>query len=473
MAKTACTVPITQIILDEDIYPREGVYPKRVSMFAENMRDGFEIDPIEVQIHPEYGDKYRILDGAHRWHAYKEIGATEIPVHIITLDGLDPLLYAAKKAIGPLQLNEEEARNTARRAYENNPRLTSVEIGRAIGRSRQAIDIYVADLRAATETEIDTKIFRMHRLGVPQGRIARRMGVDQKTIHNHLGEMPELAFLLNTDLSKGFTVPQVAEKHGWAEPLVWSIALEDKNDLDRFKALNWGLRTWDLWNWNDCDKRFGDDWPGRIPGQMIAHILYYFSDQNDLVFDPMAGGGVVADTCLAFNRRCWSFDMDDRPETRPEIEPYFWDITNLKWPIKGKTKPDLIIFDPPYFKKQSNNYDSDGISGMSKANYLKFLESFFALAHLNAKKKTQMAFINADWRDFQSTPAREELRGNSIMIDDYLHILNKSGWEHTHIFQAPLSSERFKANVVSAMQKKKIIGVTSRYVIMSKKKTGL
>jgi hypothetical protein len=39
--------------------------------------------------------------------------------------------------------------------------------------------------------------------------------------------------------------------------------------------------------------------------------------------------------------------MDDRPDTRPEIEPYFWDITNLKWPVKGKTKPDLIIFDPP------------------------------------------------------------------------------------------------------------------------------
>ncbi len=74
-------------------------------MFAENIRDGFEIDPIEVQIHPEYGDKYRILDGAHRWHAYKEIGATEILVHVIALDGVDPLLYAAKKAIGPLKLS--------------------------------------------------------------------------------------------------------------------------------------------------------------------------------------------------------------------------------------------------------------------------------------------------------------------------------------------------------------------------------
>ena len=40
-------------------------------MFAENIRDGFEIDPIEVQIHPEYGNKYHILDGVHRWHAYK------------------------------------------------------------------------------------------------------------------------------------------------------------------------------------------------------------------------------------------------------------------------------------------------------------------------------------------------------------------------------------------------------------------
>jgi len=64
----------------------------------------------------------------------------------------------------------------------------------------------------------------------------------------------------------------------------------------------------------------------------------------------VAGGGVVADTCLAFNRKCWSFDMDDRPDTQPEIEPCFWDITNLKWPIKGKTKPDLIIFDPHILK---------------------------------------------------------------------------------------------------------------------------
>jgi hypothetical protein len=40
----------------------------------------------------------------------------------------------------------------------------------------------------------------------------------------------------------------------------------------------------------------------------------------------MGGGGVTADTCPALNRRCWSVDMIDRPDTRPEIEPYYWDV---------------------------------------------------------------------------------------------------------------------------------------------------
>ena len=128
---------------------------------------------------------------------------------------------------------------------------------------------------------MDLKIFRMHRINIPQERIAKRLGAIQRTVSKHLEKMPALAIILNTDLSKGFTVPQVAEKHacpacpalprsidvnhsaahltgvapadgtgvgpedrtgGWTEPMVWSLALESKEDLQRFKALNWGLR---------------------------------------------------------------------------------------------------------------------------------------------------------------------------------------------------------------------------------------
>ena len=122
--------------------------------------------------------------------------------------------------------------------------------------------------------ELDLKILRMDRLGISQDRIAKRLGANQQTISNHLPKMAVLPNFVNADLKRGFTVPQVAEKHacpvgpedrteGWTEPMVWSVALEGKDDLERFKALKWGLRTWDLWNWNDCDRRFGDDWPTR------------------------------------------------------------------------------------------------------------------------------------------------------------------------------------------------------------------
>ena len=477
MTKSTTQIPISSIILDEDIYPRKGIDPRRIGIFAENIRDGFKFDPIEVEPAPDKPGKYRLLDGAHRWSAYKSTGVTEADAVIKNLDGTDPLLYAAEKAIGPRQLTEDEARDTARRAYNKNPSLTSSDIGKAIGRARRTVDTYIADLKAATQLGIDLKIFRMNRLGIPQDRIAKRLGAKQVLIHNHLLKMATLPNSINADLSRGFTVPQVAEKHTWTEPMVWSLALEGKEDIDRFREIGWGLRTWDQWEWNDCDKRFGDDWLGRIPAQLIAHILFYFSKQNDLILDPMAGGGVTPDTCLALNRRCWAFDMQDRPETRPEIEPHTWTLPaaqqltslsaqQLSWPVSSKEKPDLIIFDPPYFDKKAADYAEDSISGLPKNKYLEFLEAFFALLKQNAKKTTRLAFINADWRDFQNKPASEESRKGAILIDAYLNILNKTGWWHTHFIQAPMSAQRFSAVVVSAMQKKRILGVTSRYVMI-------
>jgi len=46
MAEPTTKIPISSIILDEEIYPRKGIDQKRVGMFAENIRDGFNFDPI-------------------------------------------------------------------------------------------------------------------------------------------------------------------------------------------------------------------------------------------------------------------------------------------------------------------------------------------------------------------------------------------------------------------------------------------
>ncbi len=49
--------------------------------------------------------------------------------------------------------------------------------------------------------------------------------------------MPRLTKWVNSDLSKGFTVLQVAQKHDWTESMVWSQALKGKDDQTRFKEL--------------------------------------------------------------------------------------------------------------------------------------------------------------------------------------------------------------------------------------------
>ncbi len=71
--------------------------------------------------------------------------------------------------------------------------------------------------------ELDLKILRMDRLHIPQERMAKRLGVLQQTISIHLQKMAVLPNLVNADLSRDFTVPQVAEKHRWTEPMVWSV----------------------------------------------------------------------------------------------------------------------------------------------------------------------------------------------------------------------------------------------------------
>ena len=160
--------------------------------------------------------------------------------------------------------------------------------------------------------------------------------------------------------------------------------------------------------------------------------------------------------------------MDDRPDTRPEIEPWFWDLEeeweNLPF-FNAREKPALIICDPPYFDKKAGEYSEKSISGLSKTDYLAFLEKFFLFLKQIARKDAWLAFINADWRDFQNCPARKEDREKAILLTDYHKIFEKTGWNLSHIIQAPMSSERFNAGVVSAMQKKKILGVTSRYVM--------
>ena len=127
----------------------------------------------------------------------------------------------------------------------------------------------------------DVIVIRLSCLGRTQEQIAQTIGTSQgrvaQIINNaNFGE-------INNLLSQGRDMDYIARHFHMDIALAWALRLSGKTDQEKFKALNWGLRTWDQWNFNEYDERFGDDWPGRISAQLIAHTLFFFTKPGDLV----------------------------------------------------------------------------------------------------------------------------------------------------------------------------------------------
>jgi hypothetical protein len=121
----------------------------------------------------------------------------------------------------------------------------------------------------------------LSRLGWPQEKISETVGINQQRISQitnnaNFGNIGNL-------LAQGRDMEYIARLYNMDLALVWALRLEGKTDQEKFKELGWGLRTWDQWNFNECDERFGDDWPGRIPAQLIALSLMCACSLNENV----------------------------------------------------------------------------------------------------------------------------------------------------------------------------------------------
>jgi len=479
-------VNISDLTWDQFIYPRGGKSEKTINAYIEALAIGAQFPPIKIQRVFNYADGSEtteaiiILDGIHRWFAFKEKGIKEIAA--IEWED-EPLDYEKNKVALLLEsaecnishgdrLSASDKKRIARDIAASDPECTWTEeaLAEKLGVIQQTVNTWISDIRARQKVGRDIVVFRLNRLGWPQEQIAEKAGVNQQRVsqitnNTKFGDIGNL-------IAQGRDMQYIAKHYNMDLALAWALRLEGKTDQEKFKALEWGLRPWDQWYFNKCDERFGDDWPGRIPAQLVGHALFYLTSPGDLVLDPMAGGGVVSDACLIFQRKCRSFDHTIRDD-RPEVLYHHWDPQNWKWPIAKK--PDLIFFDPPYFSKKQKEYEkktdakTPSISSYSKRTYERFLKDFFKLAHKNSKATTRIAFLNADWRDFESTPLLRENPDNSITIFDYHRLLSESGWRVTHRIECPLSSERLTGNQVQKMQDKRILGTVSRSLLIAKK----
>ena len=276
-------VNVSDLTWDQFIYPRGGKSQQTINAYAEALEIGAQFPPIKIQRVFNYpaadGNKTTratiILDGNHRWSAFKEKGIKEIAA----VEWKDkPLDYEKNKVALLLEsaecnishgdrLSPGDKKRIARDIASTDPecKWTESALAEKLGVIQQTVNTWISDIRARQKASRNTTIIRLSRLGWSQEKIAEAVGLSRNRASEIVGNTNFSE--IDTLLSQGHDMDYIARHYNMDLALVWALRLEGKTDQEKFKELEWGLRIWDQWNFNECDERFGDYWPGRIARQ--------------------------------------------------------------------------------------------------------------------------------------------------------------------------------------------------------------
>lgn len=404
---------LDQITKDDDIYPRLQISHKAIESYGEALNAGAKFPPILVQkIKENSHEKTIVLDGLHRLEACRKVGHNEIEVVRWKDEVLDKREWLERLRILSLKCN----RTHGDRAGENDLRFQSLRI--ANDRPIEKLASIIKELASefgVTEGYMsqligpdvnrrkqsrDALAYRLHLLGWTQEEIGKVIGLSRSGV-----EMIDKNFntkLFVSEYESGLAPEQIATNHNLDEALVWAILLKGKDDIKRFYLFGKEAygdkhpRLSDYWVFNKGDPRLGkSDYEGRLFGQQVMNILYSYSKQGDLVIDPMAGGGVTVDTCLVMNRKCRAYDIRPEESGRKDIEQH---DAREEFPERARNC-DLIILDPPYYKKKEKEYRCEGLTESREA----FIGNTrkVALSCFNAlKNRGYLAFIFGQYIDY-------------------------------------------------------------------------
>ncbi|MBA7656231.1 Nucleoid occlusion protein [subsurface metagenome] len=101
-----------------------------------------------------------------------------------------------------------------------------------------------------------------------------------------------------------------------------------------------GIIPYTIWDFTYRDGYAGDkDFHGNCSPQIVEQCIWRFTEEGELVVDPMAGSGTAVDVCKRFNRKCVAYDINP---TRPDIK----ECDSRKTPLDSNTV-DMIFIHPP------------------------------------------------------------------------------------------------------------------------------
>ena len=188
-------VNISDLTWDQFIYPRGGKSEKTINAYVEALAIGAQFPPIKIQSVFNYADGNQtteatiILDGIHRWFAFREKGIKELPAVEWKENPLDYeknktalLLESAKFNISHGdRLSASDKKRIARDIAASDPECTWTEeaLAEKLGVIRQTVNTWISDIRARQKVGRDIIIIRLSRLGWTQEKISETVGMSR------------------------------------------------------------------------------------------------------------------------------------------------------------------------------------------------------------------------------------------------------------------------------------------------------
>ncbi|MBI4548738.1 MAG: hypothetical protein HY707_12200 [Ignavibacteriae bacterium] len=143
--------------------------------------------------------------------------------------------------------------------------------------------------------------------------------------------------------------------------------------IDERTKYGFDLRERNVWTYETPDPRFGkSNYKGRIPGQIVANVLYYYTKPGDYVVDPFAGSGTLGDIIDTLPY------FQDRKYSMYDANPIDERITRNNVLLTGLPEQtgsvDYIFLDPPTeFTQKDTSAGFEVSIDASKADFtLKF-----------------------------------------------------------------------------------------------------